>query len=255
MKTIILIIVAFLLFTAAAFGQGSIEGTIKDAQGKGAASVTVTAYRDGKAAATATTDEDGAYTFEDLAAGKYKIVTNVKGYETASQTNVAVSDEESATVDLTLKAEAAEGIRGPEQTAGFLQTVKFHFEIEFAVNGQTFKFSAQEVSGLSGEAQAIEYKPGDPKYTVIKIPGIKKYDDVTIKKGIFKDDKGFWDIYKKVTDKNTPRGKFTISLLDDNGSPTMVWTLNNAFINTITGNGHSFETLVIVHEGLSVVNQ
>ena len=50
-------------------------------------------------------------------------------------------------------------------------------------------------------------------------------------------------------------------LLDENGDPTMVWTLANAWPTKISGtdlksdgNEASIETIVIVHEGLTIAN-
>ncbi len=69
------------------------------------AKVTVTVVgRDGKAVATVETDEDGAYTFDAIAAGKYKIAANGgKSFAAAFRDDVVVSDEETTTVDITLK--------------------------------------------------------------------------------------------------------------------------------------------------------
>ena len=107
MKNIILMIAAFLLFASAAFAQGSIEGTVTDAKGKGVANVSVTVVgANGKAVATVRTDTDGAYTFEDIAAGKYKVVAyGAPGFDSAFNENVVVEDDDVATVDLTLAAE------------------------------------------------------------------------------------------------------------------------------------------------------
>jgi phage tail-like protein len=53
----------------------------------------------------------------------------------------------------------------------------------------------------------------------------------------------------------------TISLLDEAGAPTMVWTLANAWPTKITGtdlkaegNEVAVETIVIAHEGLTIAN-
>ena len=57
------------------------------------------------------------------------------------------------------------------------------------------------------------------------------------------------------------RKPVTISLLDEAGSPTMVWTLANAWPTKITGtdlksqgNEVAVETIVISHEGLTIAN-
>lgn len=56
---------------------------------------------------------------------------------------------------------------------------KFYFKVE--VDGLDAAF--QEVSGLEAEAQVIEYRHSNSKeFSTIKMPGIKKYSDVTLKK-------------------------------------------------------------------------
>jgi phage tail-like protein len=52
-----------------------------------------------------------------------------------------------------------------------------------------------------------------------------------------------------------------ISLLDEAGKPTMVWTLSNAWPTKITGtdlksdgNEVAVETIEIAHEGLTIAN-
>ena len=120
----------------------------------------------------------------------------------------------------------------------------------------------QEVSGLDVEAQIIEYRHGNsPEFSTIKMPGIKKYGNVTLKKGIFVKDNKFWDWFNKIKMNTIERQSVTISLLDEGGSPTMVWTLKNAWPTKITGtdmksdgNEVAVETLEIAHEGLTIAN-
>jgi phage tail-like protein len=108
--------------------------------------------------------------------------------------------------------------------------------------------------------QQIEYRQGNSKeFSTIKMPGIKKFGNVTLKKGIFKDDKGFWDLYKQVTMNTFERKTVTISLLDENNDVAMSWTLANAFPSKITvtdlksdANEAAVETMELAHEGLSL---
>ena len=59
--------------------------------------------------------------------------------------------------------------------------------------------SCSEVSGLEMEYDIIEYRAGDsPVFTKQKMPGLRKAGEVTLKKGIFKDDKAMWDWINKV---------------------------------------------------------
>jgi phage tail-like protein len=120
----------------------------------------------------------------------------------------------------------------------------------------------QEVSGLDVESQPIEYRAGNsPNFSVQKMPGIKKYSDITMKKGVFKSDNKFWDWFNEIKMNTVKRIPVTISLLDEEGSPTMVWTLTNAWPTKIqgtdlksTGNEVAVETIVIAHEGLTIAN-
>jgi phage tail-like protein len=67
----------------------------------------------------------------------------------------------------------------------------FHFEVTIgATDGLKGAFS--EVTGLNSETQVIEYRHGNsPVYTPIKMPGITKVGNVTLKSGIFKSDNSF----------------------------------------------------------------
>jgi phage tail-like protein len=122
--------------------------------------------------------------------------------------------------------------------------------------------SFQEVSGLDVEAQPLEYRHGDsPAFSVLKMPGMKKYSDVTMKKGVFKADNKFWAWFNEIKMNTIKRKPVTISLLDEAGKPTMVWTLANAWPTKITGtdlkstgNEVAVETIVIAHEGLTIAN-
>jgi phage tail-like protein len=135
---------------------------------------------------------------------------------------------------------------------------KFRFEVKWDSEVMSF----QEISGLDMEAQQIEYRRGDsPSFSTQKMPGLTKYPDVTMKKGVFKSDNKFWDWFNEIKMNTVKRVPVTISLLDEEGSPTMVWTLQNAWPTKIsgtdlksTGNEVAVETIVIAHEGLTVAN-
>lgn len=133
---------------------------------------------------------------------------------------------------------------------------KFRFEVELGGEVMTF----QEVSGLDMEAQPIEYRAGNSAtFSPLKMPGLKKYSDVTLKKGVFKSDGKFWDWFNQVKMNTVKRIPVTIRLLDEAGNPTMVWTLAHAWPTKITGadlkatgTDVAVETLVLAHEGLTI---
>ena len=135
---------------------------------------------------------------------------------------------------------------------------KFHFQVKWDSEVMSF----QEVSGLDVEAQIIEYRAGDSKkFSTVKMPGIQKFGNITMKKGVYKSDNKFWDWFSQIKMNTIKRVPVTISLLDETGAPTMVWTLENAWPTKITGtdlksdgNEVAIESIEIAHEGLTIAN-
>jgi len=145
---------------------------------------------------------------------------------------------------------------GAAQSANVWPLPKFHFSVKWG--DQTMSF--QEVSGLDIQSEEIKYRSGDSKqFSVIKMPGMVKYSNVTMKKGVFKGDNKFWDWLAQIKMNTIARVAVTISLLDEEGTETMVWVLQNAWPTKISstdlkaeGNEVAIETIEIVHEGLTI---
>jgi phage tail-like protein len=147
---------------------------------------------------------------------------------------------------------------GSKQSGNVWPLPLFYFKVNWGAEVMMF----QEMSGLEAEAQPIEYRAGEgPVFSTIRMPGIKKYSNVTLKKGVIKSDSKFWDWFNQFDVGTIKRETITISLLDETGAPTMVWTLANAWPTKITGTdfkaeGHevAVETIEIAHEGLTIQN-
>ena len=147
---------------------------------------------------------------------------------------------------------------GASQSASVWPMPKFYFEVKWDSEVMSF----QEVSGLDVQSEEIKYRHGDsPEFAVIKMPGMKKVGNITMKKGVFKGDNKFWDWFNQIKMNTIKRLPITISLLDETGSATMVWTLANAWPTKITGtdlksegNEVAIESIEIVHEGLTIAN-
>lgn len=133
----------------------------------------------------------------------------------------------------------------------------FYFKVSISNVGD---ISCSEVSGLETEYEEITYRAGDtPVFTKLKMPGLRKAGDLTIKQGISKDNKAVLDWVNQVKQNIIQRETVTVSLLDESGSPVKTWEAVNAWPKKITreeikadGNTYSFETLVIAHEGVYV---
>lgn len=137
---------------------------------------------------------------------------------------------------------------------------KFRFEVDFGTQLQKIAF--QEVSGMDKEVQIIEYRASNSAlFSTIKMPGIAKYGNVTMKRGIFVNDNTFWDWMDQIKMNTIARRTVLIKLLDENGAVTMQWQLLNAWPTKITGsdlksdgNEVAVDTIEIAHEQLIITN-
>lgn len=137
---------------------------------------------------------------------------------------------------------------------------KFYFQVDL---GSTKDVPFQEVSGLETETQVIEYRAGNSKvFSTIKMPGISKVGNVTLKKGVFAKDNKFFDWYSKIKLNTIERQVIVIKLMDEGNNPTMVWTLNNAWPCKVQGtdlkadgNEVAVESIELAYETLKVENK
>lgn len=135
-----------------------------------------------------------------------------------------------------------------------------HFEVKWGDSQNTSSFS--EVSGLTMEAEAIEYRGGaDVALTVRKLPGLKKFGNVTLKRGVVPKEAGagLFDWYNTIQAGTVTRRPVTVSLLNEKREPVMTWSISNAWpvklegpgLNA-TGNEIAIETVELAHEGVKV---
>ena len=135
---------------------------------------------------------------------------------------------------------------------------KFHFSVAFGDKNINFS----EVTGLDIQVEAIEYREGSSKtYSKIKMPGMKKFSNSTLKRGTFAGDKEFYLWIKTVNLNTVERRDVTISLLNENHEAVISWKITNAFPVKVQasdlkadGNEVAIETLELAHEGLDILN-
>jgi len=129
----------------------------------------------------------------------------------------------------------------------------------FAVDigtGDTIGFS--EVDLPSGEIEVIEYREGNEIGRARKLPGLRKYSNVTLKRGITGNLELF-DWWKTVRDGQLLRRNVTITLLDEQRQPVQRWLLRDAWPAKIAAgplnagaNEVAIETLELAHEGFEI---
>jgi phage tail-like protein len=132
----------------------------------------------------------------------------------------------------------------------------FHFKVSW--NNQDIGFS--DVSGLTQELQAIEYRDGLTGIApALKRPGFKKVNNLVLKRGIVEKNNDLFNWFNNNGAPNVERRDILITLLNDEGAPVMVWTVSQAWPVKCegpglkaTGNEIAIESIELTHEGISV---
>jgi phage tail-like protein len=133
---------------------------------------------------------------------------------------------------------------------------KFHFRVEWGGS----KIGFTEVTGLNIENEMIEYRDGSsPEYHKLKMPGLQKYGNITLKRGMFNGDNEFFQWLNTVSLSKIERRDVSIALLNENHEPVYIWRVKNAFPVKVVApdlksdaNEVAVETIEIAHEGLMI---
>ncbi len=133
----------------------------------------------------------------------------------------------------------------------------YHFQVEWG--GARIGFS--EVSGLNIEIEAVSFREGSsPEDSFRKIPGLKKYSNIVLKRGIVADDLDFFSWINTKQMGTIERRDVVISLLNENHEPIISWKLKNAFPVKYAGpvllaesSDLAIESLELTHEGITVI--
>jgi phage tail-like protein len=93
------------------------------------------------------------------------------------------------------------------------------------------------------------------------MPGLRKFTNVTLKRGILKSDNEFFGWLSTIKLNKVERRDLVISLLNEAHEPVMVWKIHNAFPVKVegpalkaSGNEVAIESIEIAHEGLELQN-
>jgi phage tail-like protein len=133
---------------------------------------------------------------------------------------------------------------------------KFHFECDWG--GTRIGFT--EVSGLTVETEVIEYREGaNPEYHKLKMPGMQKFGNITLKRGTFNSDNEYYSWWNSVKLNTIERRDIVIKLLNEEHEPVMTWKVKNAWPTKVQstdlkadGNEAAIETMEVAHEGLTI---
>ncbi|HEY0606872.1 MAG TPA: phage tail protein [Herpetosiphonaceae bacterium] len=131
----------------------------------------------------------------------------------------------------------------------------FNFLVE--IDGVTVA-GFSECSGLTTETDAIEYRNGNEDITVRKLPGLKKFSNITFKRG-YTDSKELWNWRKLVMDGKTERQSGAVVLLNEGREEALRWNFREGWPRKWEGptmnaknNEVAIETLEICVESIEL---
>ncbi len=114
-----------------------------------------------------------------------------------------------------------------------------------------------EASGFDVSIDVMEYREGDMVQTPMKMPGLKKYSNITLKQGVT-DSVVLYEWIIAGVDGAIERKTITITVLDEAGEPTASWQVINAWPMkytapdfNATASEVAVESLEIAHEGMT----
>ncbi len=129
----------------------------------------------------------------------------------------------------------------------------FNFVLSVEGMGEVAGFS--ECSGITSETDIIEYRNGDEEIRVRKIPGLRKFTNITLKRGIV--GLQLWDWRKTVMGGKTERKAGSITLQNEAREAVIRWTFQEGWPSKWEGpslnaknNETAVETLEIAVEEL-----
>ena len=134
---------------------------------------------------------------------------------------------------------------------------KFRYKVE--IDGlEAGGFS--EASGFDPSIDVIEYREGDMVQTPMKLPGLKKYGNITLKQGVA-DSMVMYEWMIAGVEGEVERKTITITILDETETATASWQVINAWPAkytapdfNATASEVAIETLEIAHEGMTRVS-
>jgi phage tail-like protein len=129
----------------------------------------------------------------------------------------------------------------------------FNFKLE--IDGITVA-GFSEVTGLNQESNVIDYREGQEGITPRKLPGLNKFGNITLKRGI-STDVSVYNWRKTVTDGDIERKNASVVLHNEKHDEVVRWNLVNAWPSKYVGpdlkanaNDIAIESIELTHEGV-----
>lgn len=134
----------------------------------------------------------------------------------------------------------------------------YHFIADWG--GSRIDFT--EISGLDQFIEVIPVRQGgNPVPEFQKMPGLQKFNNITLKRGVVKGDDDFYKWINSQAGSTIERRDVLIKLLDHEHNPVFIWKVKSAFpirysgpVLKASGSEVAMEELELAHEGFDVIS-
>jgi len=131
----------------------------------------------------------------------------------------------------------------------------FNFRLEID-NVPVAAFS--DVTGLQSDGDVADYRTGmDLPLHTRKLPGLRKYGPIGLKRGMVKDTT-LWDWYRNIANGRQDRRNGTVVLMDEERNDVLRWHFESAWPNKISaselkasGNEVAIEAIELIVENIT----
>ena len=131
---------------------------------------------------------------------------------------------------------------------------KFRFKIEYE---GIVSAGFSEVSGFDASVDVVEYREGNEVTTPRKLPGLSKYGNITLKRGVTDNMELFNWIFSYIEKGEIIRKSITIIAMDETGKDVATFQVINAWPMkytapdfNATASEVAIESLEFAHEGM-----
>lgn len=127
------------------------------------------------------------------------------------------------------------------------------YNFQVTIDGLAIQAGFSECSGLTMDNDVIEYRSGKDLPHMTKLPGLRKFTNIVLKRGFTKDD-SLYKWRKLVIDSDQAyRYGGSITLLGEDRKPALTWTFTNGWPNKLEGPSLNAKNSEVAIESLEIV--
>ncbi len=128
------------------------------------------------------------------------------------------------------------------------------YRFAITIDGHEITGGFSECTGLTMDNDIIEYRTGSDPTHMRKLPGLRKFTNIVLKRGFIRDPK-LYEWRKKVIENGD--GKYrtngSVAIMGEDNQPALRWNFTGAWPNKLEGPGLNAKNNEVAVETLEIV--